>query len=309
MMRRFPRSEGFATFHSLRRSHDGGQARIYRGERNGRSYALKFAAGTSELSSVERLRWEARIGILMRHRNLAPVEELGMCEGIPYAACQWLDGVSLFDLVTRAGPAAPALGWDELAFVVSELLSALDYVHRRELVHLDVSLENVIISSDGTPKLLDFGIAAPAGPCGDAPYGKAPYLAPERLTGTQDGRSDQYSLGVMTAELAGIDLSAALALPATNSAAALTAMVVRMTQHDPAARFEACAEARRRLGAAVGWRALRRGRRAVRSRVLAACAPPVRHRALMRQLARQRRLAALAVASWVAIAAVAGAHL
>jgi serine/threonine protein kinase len=92
-------------------------------------------------------------------------------------------------------------------FIVSRIARALDYAHQW-IVHKDVTPGNVLINSEGVPKLTDFGIAAPLSAAGEEFAGKVHYMAPEQLAREKvDGRADIFSLGVVAYELlTGINL-------------------------------------------------------------------------------------------------------
>ena len=92
-------------------------------------------------------------------------------------------------------------------FIVSRIARALDYGHQW-IVHKDVTPGNILINSEGVPKLTDFGIAAPLSAAGEEFAGKVHYMAPEQLARERvDGRADIFSLGVVAYELlTGINL-------------------------------------------------------------------------------------------------------
>lgn len=92
-------------------------------------------------------------------------------------------------------------------FIVSRIARSLDYAHQW-IVHKDVTPGNILINSEGVPKLTDFGIAAPLSAAGEEFAGKVHYMAPEQLARERvDGRADIFSLGVVAYELlTGINL-------------------------------------------------------------------------------------------------------
>jgi serine/threonine-protein kinase len=203
------------------------------------------------------------------------------------------------------------LSAEEIAYLLSEMLAALHHVHCALVAHLDVSLDNIVISLDGSPKLVDFGIStvtdgAPLETCA----GKPPYMAPEVLQGHASPLSDQVGLGVAVSELAGGDVEAVPIEVPPALPAPLRRLVERLIRDDPAQRFASCDEAREQLHAGVGWAARWRGRRALRARVLRFAPPGARARALAAAVARARRNAlrtivvVLIVAAAILIAAV-----
>jgi len=114
------------------------------------------------------------------------------------------DGADLRRLVAARG----ALPEAEVRAILGQLAHALDYVHQRGLVHMDVKPANVMITRDGEVKLTDFGIATPVVPLDRTSsadisvLGTPGFMAPEQLTGgTVDSRTDIYALGCLAYQL------------------------------------------------------------------------------------------------------------
>lgn len=153
---------------------------------------------------------EARLLLRLRHPNICAVHEFNEEHGGFFLAMEWVDGVSLRQLVERArehgGIPVPIV-----ARVGADVAAALHHAHTRTgddgralgIVHRDVSPENVMIGFDGVVKLLDFGVArvqtegTPQLTKAGELKGKLAYISPEQYRGRQlDGRSDVFSLGV-----------------------------------------------------------------------------------------------------------------
>lgn len=162
------------------------------------------------VASLEKLLLEeARLGAELRHPNLVAVHDLGFDQGIYFVRMELVDGADLATLA-RGEAIEPALA---LALVEPVAL-ALAYVHARkdaqglpvDLVHRDVSPQNVLVSNEGHIKLGDFGIAkqvhAAETTQAHLRRGKYAYMSPEQI-GKQklSGKSDQFGLGVMLYEL------------------------------------------------------------------------------------------------------------
>ena len=157
---------------------------------------------------------EARLAATLQHPNIADVYEVGDHEGAPFFAMEFIHGqdVRSIRLASRARgetvPLAIALA------IVHGTASALDYAHDRTgsdgknlgLVHRDVSTSNILVSYEGSVKLIDFGIARAASRSHQTQTGtlkgKIPYMSPEQCRGQpMDRRSDLWSLGVLMYEL------------------------------------------------------------------------------------------------------------
>jgi serine/threonine protein kinase len=155
---------------------------------------------------------EAQISTRLRHPNIVEVHESGQVGGQYYLVMAYLRGRDL-RTAQRALAAGGPIGF--AAFVVHELLRALDYTHRLaddrgkplKLVHRDVSPANVMLGFDGRVTLLDFGVAKAAADAIDLTQtgtlrGKIPYMAPEQMEGKKfDHRIDLFACGVVLHEL------------------------------------------------------------------------------------------------------------
>ena len=164
---------------------------------------------------VESLLQEARICARLDHPNIVRLLELGKADGVYFLAMEYVDGISLKELLaglSRRGCLLPVkLG----CFVVSEVARALHFAHHLGdeqdrplgIVHRDVVPANIMISASGDVKLLDFGIATAAAELRHHRTGSGlikgtlGYLSPEQAQGRAlDGRSDLFSLGVVLHE-------------------------------------------------------------------------------------------------------------
>ena len=189
----------------------GGMADVYKAEDIDlhRPVALKILLDmlAQDKQFVKRFQREALTVAKLDHPNIVQIYSTGLTPfGQPYLAMQYVDGGSLRDLLRRwkdQGKVAPAA--QSLA-IIRQLAGALDVAHRANIVHRDLKPSNVLIRSDGTPVLVDLGIAAITG--GDkltqtgSLMGTPHYMSPEQIRGVKvDGRSDLYSLGVILYEL------------------------------------------------------------------------------------------------------------
>lgn len=153
-------------------------------------------------ASRARFRQEARRMAFIQHPNVASVFDYREDDDSPWAVIEYVPGASLKDLVDEHGP----LDVDLIAAYLTQIADALAQLHDRGLVHLDVKPQNLIVTADGTIKLIDFGLAQPGNTpqelIGGLAFGTAAYLSPEQASGEQvSPASDVYSLGCVVYEL------------------------------------------------------------------------------------------------------------
>jgi anti-anti-sigma factor len=192
---------------------EGGLGEVYRAhdERLDRDVALKvLLAGTlADEAARKRFRREALILSKLNHPNIAIVYDFDTKDGIDFLAMEFISGVSLNDLLA-AGPRPD----QEIMRWGRQLAEALIEAHEQRVVHCDLKPSNIRISSKGSTKVLDFGIAMLLRPISNTAItdsftethglaGTMPYMAPEQLRGESvDARTDIYSLGAVLYEMA-----------------------------------------------------------------------------------------------------------
>jgi serine/threonine protein kinase len=172
----------------------------------GRLVALKTirAAAEDDLEQrefSERFLREAQAAGTLSHPNIVTVHDVGEEDETSFIAMEYVEGKNLKQLVREKAP----LSWDRIAEIIAHVAEALDYAHRRGIVHRDVKPANIIITPDGAVKITDFGIAkietSSLTETGQF-LGTPNYMSPEQVTGEAvDGRSDLFSLGVVLYEL------------------------------------------------------------------------------------------------------------
>jgi tRNA A-37 threonylcarbamoyl transferase component Bud32 len=152
---------------------------------------------------VEMFVEEAKTLVRMNHPHVVPVYELGVVDGVYFLAMEYIEGVTLAELLA-AGGALPAA---EAAHVALGVAEALAYAHETfALIHRDVTPRNVILDERGHVRLLDFGIATSFGVADGtkpsaAPIGSLGYMSPEQWDGRPvDERSDLFALGAVLYE-------------------------------------------------------------------------------------------------------------
>lgn len=178
-----------------------------------REVAIKFLAPefAADPKARERFLREARSLAKVRHPNLVAVHTAGEVDGRPYFAMELVEGTSLDRAIVKSkkgdGGVLPA-GARERSKVVARLFAetadALATIHRAGLLHRDVKPANILISTDGSARLADFGISADRRRGEEvSDNGTLRYLSPERVSGVhgeEDPRSDLYALGLSLLE-------------------------------------------------------------------------------------------------------------
>jgi len=149
---------------------------------------------------------EARIAATLDHPNVARVLEFGAIDGQHFIAYELVDGVDLREVFDAASMASEPLPLNLLLHVFAGTGEALAHAHDREVVHRDVTPQNIVLSFAGDVKLIDFGIAKAKGQLRGTGAGrikgKLGYMSPEQLRGAGvDARTDVFSLGICMWEL------------------------------------------------------------------------------------------------------------
>ncbi|PAP78291.1 hypothetical protein BSZ37_18600 [Rubrivirga marina] len=181
----------------------GGMGVVYRAEdtRLGRQVALKFLpAGRRDETATARLLVEARAAATLDHPNVCTVYEVAETDaGRPYIALACYEGETLAERLAR-GPVVA----EEAVRIARGVAAGVAAAHARGIVHRDLKPSNVFLCEDGTPKVLDFGIAkvpdVSLTRTGET-AGTLEYAAPEQARGRVDARSDVWSLGVVLYEM------------------------------------------------------------------------------------------------------------
>ncbi|MCA9068814.1 MAG: serine/threonine protein kinase, partial [Planctomycetaceae bacterium] len=185
----------------------GGMGRIYVAEdtTTGQEVALKVLTERHEVdaSMLERLKLEAKAGLRLSHPKVVRTLQLGHTGAVTYVVMEYVKGLTLHEIVVTQGP----LPWPQACDVIAQAAAGLHHAHRAGLVHRDVKPANLIVTSDGEARVLDFGLAlleddeesefALAMIFGHDCLGTADYISPEQSLHSHDvdARADIYSLG------------------------------------------------------------------------------------------------------------------
>lgn len=166
--------------------------------------ALKLMSPGGGAAEVERrFRREFRTLSRLCHPNITAVYDWGTWDERPYFVMELLDGQDVRSLVDRWAADPPADRYAVIRSVVIQVARALEYVHRRGLIHRDVTPSNIMVLADGTARLMDFGVVKETSGSTDLTahgelLGTVAYVAPEQINGEGvDARTDLYSLGAV----------------------------------------------------------------------------------------------------------------
>ena len=181
----------------------GGMGAVFlaREESLDRLVAIKvLPEGSGDEETRERFRREARIAAQLNQPNVVPLLGFGDVSRTLYLVMGYVNGESLGARLRRDGK----LGTDDARRVLADIADALDYAHRRGVIHRDIKPDNILIDDEsGRSLLADFGIARGTDKGGTLTrvgdvVGTPQYMSPEQARGGElDGRSDLYSLGAV----------------------------------------------------------------------------------------------------------------
>jgi len=187
----------------------GGMGEVYRAQdlHLERDVAVKvlLRGSLADPTARERFRREAHVLSRLSHPGVATIFDFDTQDDVDFLVMEYVPGGTLESRL-RKGP----FDIDELARIGAEIGDALEDAHRRGFVHRDLKPANVVLTTAGTPKILDFGLAglmhASHGPTGltqeGTILGSLPYMAPEQLRGeTDDFHTDVYAFGAVLYEM------------------------------------------------------------------------------------------------------------
>src|ERR1700694_1580979 len=187
----------------------GGMGAVYLAEQPGlgREVAIKelILSAVADPTALKRFMQEAQVMARTSHPNLVQVHDLEQIGDANYIVLEFVRGKSLRDRISQGTLPLP-----QTFAVMHGVLQALDYAHKRAIVHRDMKPENVLMSEEGEVKVADFGIARLTDDSGagstatktGTTVGTPQYMSPEQVASSKvDGRSDLYSAGIMFYEL------------------------------------------------------------------------------------------------------------
>jgi tetratricopeptide (TPR) repeat protein len=198
----------FGPYRVIREAGHGGMGTVYLAERDDGQYsrkvAIKVVNGIGSEELMQHFRREREILAALDHPHIARLEDAGLHDGTPYLVMELVEGQPLNQYCEehRLSTAARCR-----LFIT--ICRAVEHAHRHLVIHRDLKPSNILVTAEGTPKLLDFGIAkllvseqTAAGPLSFVLALTPAYASPEQMLGKHLATaSDIYSLGVLLYEL------------------------------------------------------------------------------------------------------------
>ncbi len=184
----------------------GGMSDVYKGIDIMENRAVAVKILKREYSENEEFvrcfRNESKAIAVLSHPNIVKIFDVGYEHGLQYIVMEFIDGITLKECIEHKG----LLQWRECVHYTIQILRALQLAHDRGIIHRDIKPQNVMLLSDGTIKVMDFGIARfsrqNAASSTEKTMGSVHYVSPEQARGDRtDERSDIYSVGVMMYEM------------------------------------------------------------------------------------------------------------
>jgi len=273
----------FGKYERIRRLAQGGMGEVCLARQTGvldRLAILKSLRPelVTEAGFVDQFLDEARVAATLNHPHIVAIYDVGEWNGTYYIAMEYVAGEDLSKIWYAAAKAGIGLPFQVSVRVIMEAALGLDHAHRARdvrgrplnIVHRDVSPQNLMVRADGVTKLVDFGIAKAANRASHTQAGmvkgKLQYMSPEQVRGEQlDGRSDQFSLGIVLWEMctgrrlfkADTEVNTVqkiLRYPVPKPSqfvpgfpVELEAVIMRMLERDPARRYGALVEVAHKL--------------------------------------------------------------
>lgn len=157
---------------------------------------------------------EARVAATLNHPNIVSIYEVGAWQGVYFIAMEYINGEAVSQLMGMCAKQGLGLPYPLAVRIAHDAALGLDHAHHASdptgqplnIVHRDVTPQNIMVRTDGVTKVVDFGVARAANRATRTATGlvkgKVPYMPPEQLSGGDlDGRADQWALGVVLWEM------------------------------------------------------------------------------------------------------------
>ncbi len=184
----------------------GGTSIVYKAQRLADEKIVAIKIIREELDNVKEnerhFYLEAEALSKMSHRNIRRIFGVGQWNDSLYMVTEFIDGLTLKDIISEG-----KLTTQKAVDYALQIAAGIEHAHRKDIIHRDIKPQNVIVSNDGTVKIVDFGIARMTSQttrtmAGKDVVGSVHYLSPEQARGAQvDNRSDIYSFGILLYEM------------------------------------------------------------------------------------------------------------
>ena len=186
----------------------GGTSIVYKARRLSDGFIVAIKVVRDELEDIDEherhFRHEAEALAKMSHRNVRRILAVGQWNGSLYMVTEYIDGKTLKDIIAQNGPLPPKKAVD----YALQIAAGIEHAHMKNIIHRDIKPQNILVSNDGTVKIVDFGIARVLSPQttrtmgGKDVVGSVHYISPEQARGSHvDSRTDIYSFGVLLYEM------------------------------------------------------------------------------------------------------------
>ncbi len=184
----------------------GGMGKVYKVKDTELDEIIAVKLLLEELSSDEKMvnnfKREIRLARKVKHRNICRVHDLQEAEGKKFISMEFVDGITLKNLIIKNG----SIPLEDGLKILKQVCEGLKACHDAGIVHRDISSKNIMIDKSGTAMIMDFGISRTSAITGSGTassiVGTPHYMSPEQIEGKKvDGRSDIYSLGIVMYEM------------------------------------------------------------------------------------------------------------
>lgn len=214
--------ERFGKYILLEKLASGGMAEVYLSKHIGAIGVSKFVAIKRILPQysdneefIEMFKEEAKIAVNLNHSNVVHIHEFGIEKSQFYLVMEYVEGRNLRQIINELKKRANSFQIDQVVYMIKEVAAGLDHAHRcldgttgkpLNIIHRDMSPQNIMISFEGEVKIIDFGIAKAENQLESTKAGtlkgKFGYMSPEQADGQSiDMRTDVFSLGIVLWEL------------------------------------------------------------------------------------------------------------
>ncbi len=151
---------------------------------------------------LRRFRNESKAIAVLSHPNIVKVYDVGFTANLQYIVMEYIDGITLKEYLEHQ----KFLKWKEAIYFINQILKAVQHAHDKGIVHRDIKPQNIMLFTNGSIKVMDFGIARFARQDGknmsEKTVGSVHYISPEQASGgLTDDKSDIYSIGAMFFEM------------------------------------------------------------------------------------------------------------